>query len=1299
MKFLGLYSIWLTTVMLLFHFSFEAYADAEFGELTFQNPYPAGVDLSNIEALNDSVIIGIGANKTIARSSNKGQDWDVKASGDSVNLYNIEFVNDSIGWIVGQDGTILKTEDGGYNWQNQKSGSNRNLHGIHFTNADTGWVTGRSGEILRTQNGGEDWSELNSGTSEFLKGVYFVDSVRGWAIGSNGTVLYTQSGGNAWTDYSGFTSVELRGVKFINDSTGWVVGRNGIIFKTTDEGNTWQSQSSGTNSWLNEITVFNDSVGLIGGRDGVILKTSDQGGQWFNLNSGVSSDITGITVQDSIIWGVGERSLILHSSDLGNNWTKLSSDVSSETLIDVHFVDSKTGWSVGSYGKIIHTSDGETWEEQSSGTSDLLRAVDFANDTVGWTVGRNSTIKRTNDGGKNWTAQQTVVQESLWDVYFVDENNGWIVGANGTILHTTNGGDNWFAQNSGTSDNLYGVHFLNDSLGWVVGDDASVLFTNDGGDNWIDQNSGPSHRREIDVSRLKSVYILNDSVAWTAGTSYSISFDWIPGRFYTTDQGNSWTRNSSGVDADYEILESIHFDDNLQGWNVGGATTLPGIIYYSPDSGNTWQEIESPTNSFLNSVHFPDPSHGWMVGHNGTILKYSCSDLTDKVLLNYPAANQENVFLEPEFTWDSTENAETYQFQLAADDDFNTIITEVSGKHTTSFQIDTQLSHFNTYYWRVRGFNDCRSSEWTQNSFTTKAKVPGIAQLYAPEDENQFFSTDSLLQWKDDSIGHEYYLQVANDTIFENPVIDTFVTDTFFYMSNLVNENSHYFWRVNTSNNGKTNDWSETWSFQTYDPFPEKIMLISPKNKKENLGLISELAWASDSLAENYLVKLATDSNFSSSVMDTTVSDTSLTLQNYLSYDQSYYWKVRGLHQGYKGEWSEYRTFNTENKKPGNAILNHPDNEAKDVNTSTEFKWEKVKVATQYQVHVAYDSAFNDLVIDSTLMDTTMNQDSLLNENTGYFWRVRAWNGERKGDWSSARTFQTELVTPSKILLYAPGNNYETMPPDSSFIWFEDAIANNYEIIVSEDSTFMDIALEKELKDTIISTEGELENNNWYYWRVRGINDNHVGKWSETRTFKTHREAPSTISLVYPKDGADNKPADIQFEWEHVNLSTEYVLMVDDGPNFPNPIIHDSVQQNTYLSNDELENDSRYYWRVKALNKNVPGDWSLIYSFTTEESTNLTKKASERGFTLSQNAPNPFKGETKIRYTLPYSTKAKLTIFNAQGERVKVLDKGEKKKGRHEVTLNSKDFPHGLYFYQLQTNSFIDSKSMIIIKD
>ncbi len=90
-------------------------------------------------------------------------------------------------------------------------------------------------------------------------------------------------------------------------------------------------------------------------------------------------------------------------------------------------------------------------------------------------------------------------------------------------------------------------------------------------------------------------------------------------------------------------------------------------------------------------------------------------------------------------------------------------------------------------------------------------------------------------------------------------------------------------------------------------------------------------------------------------------------------------------------------------------------------------------------------------------------------------------------------------------------------------------------------------------------------------------------------------------------------------------------------------------------------------------------------------------------FSLSQNYPNPFNPTTKIKFNLPHPSEGgaqavKIVVFDLLGREVATLVNEQLKPGTYEVEWNGSNFASGVYFYKLTTESFSNTKRMVLIK-
>lgn len=85
-------------------------------------------------------------------------------------------------------------------------------------------------------------------------------------------------------------------------------------------------------------------------------------------------------------------------------------------------------------------------------------------------------------------------------------------------------------------------------------------------------------------------------------------------------------------------------------------------------------------------------------------------------------------------------------------------------------------------------------------------------------------------------------------------------------------------------------------------------------------------------------------------------------------------------------------------------------------------------------------------------------------------------------------------------------------------------------------------------------------------------------------------------------------------------------------------------------------------------------------------------------YNLSQNYPNPFNPSTSIQFSIPEQSNVKIVVFDALGNQLDVLADETKSAGNYSVTWDASRYASGVYFYKLETNSFVKVKKMILMK-
>lgn len=101
------------------------------------------------------------------------------------------------------------------------------------------------------------------------------------------------------------------------------------------------------------------------------------------------------------------------------------------------------------------------------------------------------------------------------------------------------------------------------------------------------------------------------------------------------------------------------------------------------------------------------------------------------------------------------------------------------------------------------------------------------------------------------------------------------------------------------------------------------------------------------------------------------------------------------------------------------------------------------------------------------------------------------------------------------------------------------------------------------------------------------------------------------------------------------------------------------------------------------------------YSGTTDNSDQINPV---NEFELQQNYPNPFNPGTRIQYSINSSKFVSLKVYDVLGNEIATLVSEDKPAGNYEVDFTSSGLTSGVYFYQLKSGSYLETRKMILMK-
>jgi len=88
----------------------------------------------------------------------------------------------------------------------------------------------------------------------------------------------------------------------------------------------------------------------------------------------------------------------------------------------------------------------------------------------------------------------------------------------------------------------------------------------------------------------------------------------------------------------------------------------------------------------------------------------------------------------------------------------------------------------------------------------------------------------------------------------------------------------------------------------------------------------------------------------------------------------------------------------------------------------------------------------------------------------------------------------------------------------------------------------------------------------------------------------------------------------------------------------------------------------------------------------------------QESYSLAQNYPNPFNPVTTIEFSLPVSDNVRMYLSDMLGRVVQDIAVGKYDAGTHQVSLNLSNLSSGIYFYTLETGSFVSTKKLVLMK-
>lgn len=135
---------------------------------------------------------------------------------------------------------------------------------------------------------------------------------------------------------------------------------------------------------------------------------------------------------------------------------------------------------------------------------------------------------------------------------------------------------------------------------------------------------------------------------------------------------------------------------------------------------------------------------------------------------------------------------------------------------------------------------------------------------------------------------------------------------------------------------------------------------------------------------------------------------------------------------------------------------------------------------------------------------------------------------------------------------------------------------------------------------------------------------------STTITLVISENLPAPTSLISPVDGADNSTTAPNFTWSSIDNAFSYIWQLSTSEEFLSIVASEEDLTLPSINYSNLETETTYYWRARAVNACGSGDWSPVFSFTTAGVYCLITDSDDIPISIGSNNPNTVRSNLMV---------------------------------------------------------------------
>ncbi len=1056
-------------------------------------------------------------------------------------------------------------------WRLSPSPPTKDVHVLALDSNDVLYAGVWGDGIYKTSDKGKNWLKVSSGLEN--TNVTCIEITAGgkmYAGTFGGGVFFSNNGGINWTAVNGggLTNLYVKAIGIYGKNK-LIAGTMGSgVFKTTDNGQSWtQINEKLFNYDINAIVIAKDTSFVIGTNGGGVYRSMNRGDYWIPTGSGLKSLVITDMVKnkDGDIFATTLGGGVHVSLQNGSGWQvyfNRDNMPAEGSCIAMLTSDEPI---VGTYGRGVVRLDvlyagvpGQSpWrntERTYFGVNDIV--VDSKGDV--YSAQPFNGIMLSEDGG--YTYKDTIVGfdipfqgRNIEPLLAYGKNNLLVTSVNGGIYRSTDKGNSW---NEEAADGITVHCYYRDNAGKLYAATADGAYiSDDEGASWTKLNWS-NEIYSIAANNKGQIFIGDSAIR------------------KSTDGGNTWTEK--GYNADVFKMEFIELGPNGNIYcNMSrGQSDPPGSVglFSSTDDGETWNLLVNDQDYMIMNLYF---RNGKMYAASGQGLIISSNGGTSWVTRDFGFPT--NLVGNLGFTNSGSILAQDIikNWFMRSRDDGITWDTLNFGKAESAIGA-IQVSEDGDIYITTSNIYRAIEDEDLQSP-----------SLSYPINDEGGQALNPLLKWGKVSNTDLYEVQISKGAEFDEIAESAVTGDTKWNIVVPLEFGTKYHWRVRSKRNSSVSNWSQTGTFYTAIAAPE---LVFPDYNSFKNDTNITFRWEKVEEAANYQFQLANDQAFKDIIKDIDEIDTTFTEVKNLKTDSIYYWRVRSKSFLSNSNWTQVWPFATKMSSP---MLVSPKDSAELYETKVTLIWDTVPKATQYNVRIARDFEFTDIIYDGPAQSDTSFMTDILEIGKTYYWQIKALNELNESYPSEIRMFRVKM---EGISLIKPANNAINVEVPVEFAWDAPLVAEGYYFQLARDEQFTDLVdVDSTLTDTF-KIEDNLSYGN-YYWRVKFKYGELFSDWSAVWTFTS---SPGVVELLAPDNDALNTDTTVQLTWDAPKSAESFHLQVSAADDFQNPIVDREGLTDKLFDLEGLDYFTKYFWRLRFKIGDNYSNWSEVRSFTTK---------------------------------------------------------------------------------------------------